>query len=443
MATYDLTYTIIQSLDRHQVFPLLQFLQEKKLYNAEDLTRAKLELVLKTKMLDTADEEYKALHKTDTVPQAMTDLRNEVYKQLEDWEAACKPLLTIIKERDDNNKLLVEGRRERKEFTMADLAAEGVTEEHLDHLYRYAYLQFEIGQYSPAADYLFYYRLLSSDPDKTLSALWGKLAAEILIRNFEGALDDLIDLDKAINERSVHMSHQKQLQMRTWLIHWSLFVYFNIKDGRLQLVEFMSQPSIMSVIQTNCPHLLRYLVAAVVINHQTNKRERKNNKREIKDTVKVLQAEMSNYRDPVTEFLRLQKNEMDFEAMHQCLTLCKEVTENDFFLSPHANEFMESARLMVFECYCKLHQCIDMQELAERLDLGPDDAEEKILQYIQEARVNGKIDSDRNQLVMGPGAAHRDIYQQILDKTKGLSYRSQQLANNVEKKQAALEVGAD
>ena len=56
--------------------------------------------------------------------------------------------------------------------------------EQIDALYHYAKFQFECGNYSAAAEFLYHYRTLSTDNERNMSALWGKLAAEILMQNW-------------------------------------------------------------------------------------------------------------------------------------------------------------------------------------------------------------------------------------------------------------------
>ena len=71
MADYDLTYVIGGYLDRHLVFPLLEFLDLKKNTNNnadEDLLKAKLDLLEKTNMVDFAMDIYRKLNKTEEVP---------------------------------------------------------------------------------------------------------------------------------------------------------------------------------------------------------------------------------------------------------------------------------------------------------------------------------------------------------------------------------------
>ncbi|MBD5001898.1 hypothetical protein GUF49_10175, partial [Xanthomonas citri pv. citri] len=67
--------------------------------------------------------------------------------------------------------------------------------------------------------------------------------------------------------------------------------------------------------------------------------------------------------------------DFDFEAAQARMRECEVVLANDFFLEPFQQEFMEAARLAVFETYCRIHKSIDTTMLAERIDLGTEDAE--------------------------------------------------------------------
>ncbi len=42
---------------------------------------------------------------------------------------------------------------------------------------------------------------------------------------------------------------------------------------------------------------------------------------------------------------------------------------NDFFLVSCRDEFIENARLFIFETYCRIHQVIDISMLAEKLNM--------------------------------------------------------------------------
>ena len=68
-------------------------------------------------------------------------------------------------------------------------------------MYQYAKLQFDVGNYQGAAELLYQFRVLSLDADKNLSALWGKLACEILLQNWDAAVEDLSTLRQLIENR--------------------------------------------------------------------------------------------------------------------------------------------------------------------------------------------------------------------------------------------------
>jgi translation initiation factor 3 subunit E len=59
MADYDLTPQLGKYLDRHLVFPILEFLSERKLYNERDILEAcRLQLLSKTNILAPSQRNY-------------------------------------------------------------------------------------------------------------------------------------------------------------------------------------------------------------------------------------------------------------------------------------------------------------------------------------------------------------------------------------------------
>jgi translation initiation factor 3 subunit E len=97
-----------------------------------------------------------------------------------------------------------------------------------------------------------------------MSALWGKLGSDILMQNFEAARDDIFKLKETIDNQTF-AAPLVQLQQRTWLMHWSLFVFWNHEKGRDDLIDLFMSPAYLAAIQINAQHLLRYLAAAVVV----------------------------------------------------------------------------------------------------------------------------------------------------------------------------------
>merc|ERR1719300_1756785 len=144
--------------------------------------------------------------------------------------------------------------------------------EMIDKCYEYAKCLYETGNYGDASKFLYIHRILVQPTDKNyLNGIWGKLASEILMQNWDTALEDLKRLQQFIDESTFGSSLQL-LQQRTWLIHWSLFVFFNHPKGRDLIIElFLYQKQYLNAIQTTCPWILRYLATAVICNKSSRR----------------------------------------------------------------------------------------------------------------------------------------------------------------------------
>ncbi len=251
-----------------------------------------------------------------------------------------------------------------------------------------------------AAEYLYFHRILVQPNDKNyLHGLWGKLASEILMQNWDTALEEVKRLQTFIDE-STFSSSLQTLQQRTWLVHWSLFVFFNHPKGRELVIEmFLYQKQYLNAIQTTCPWILRYLSTAVIIN--------KSNRRNVlKDLVKVIQEEAYTYRDPITSFIEDLYVKFDFDGAQQKLRECETVLVNDFFLVACLEDFIENSRLMIFETFCRIHQCISISMLAEKLNMTPEDAERWIVNLIRNAKLDAKVRDLGKKLSTVGGVGH-------------------------------------
>jgi translation initiation factor 3 subunit E len=286
----------------------------------------------------------------------------------------------------------------------------------LDGLYKYAKLQYECGNYQDCLTYLTYYGvLIPNSSEQFLNALWGKLAAEILIFRWDDALADISRISDVI-ESSTIMTPVEQLQQRTWLLHWSLFVFAWHEEGRDAIVDFMLQSRSVEAIQSNAPWLLRYLCAGVIMH--------KRRRNLIKDLLRVLRVDDKSYADPVVDFVDCLFVKFDFESAQEKLRECEVVLASDFFLyEKNSTDFMEAARLAIFEMYCRVHRTIDMKALSSKLAMQEDgEAEKWIVNLIRNARLDAKIDSQDGRVVMG--MPQNSVHRQVIDKTRDLAART-------------------
>mmetsp|Transcript_11927 Transcript_11927/g.32082 ORF Transcript_11927/g.32082 Transcript_11927/m.32082 type:complete len:498 (+) Transcript_11927:29-1522(+) len=428
----DLTHVVSQYMDPHLVLPLLEFAEMhpnlRGEYDARQVVQAKLEVLSTTNMVDFAMDTYAQLHSGAEPPQDMVEKREKVLLVMRALKAECDPLLTII-----DNEALLEELVETKSFTMSALAQRfGLADDVLDSLYEYAKFQFDCGLYAPAAEYLGAFRQISAGmkPEREFFALWGKLAANILDREWDAAMEDLTLLKDCIDSSGsarggpgVPLNPLQQLQQRTWLIHWSLFIFFNHSNGRIAIIEMFFSDSYLNTIQTNCPHILRYLAAAVIVN--------RGRRSTMKDLVRVIKEEANSYQDPITQFVECLYVNFDFEGAQDTLKRCEQAIKHDFFLVGLLDEFVESARLTIFETYCRIHQVIDIDMLASKLNMDRDSAEHWIVNLVRNAKLDAKIDSEANQVLMGVNVP--SVYEQIVDATKGLMIRTNALASGYER----------
>jgi translation initiation factor 3 subunit E len=261
------------------------------------------------------------------------------------------------------------------------------------------------------------YYLKSVDANM-LKVLWGRLACEILVEGWEAA-STALDAVKTALEIMVaknQMTALEALSERTWLLHWSLFVYWNnsAKGGLEQLVELFHNEKYKQAITTNTPHLLRYLTAEA--------------RRLMKNLINVMQD--CEYSDPIVEFVNCLCVKFDFDSAQTKLQECEKVLDADFFLCKQTELFMEEARIFVFENYCRIHNKIDLSALGKKLAMNENEAERWIVDLIRNADLDAKIDSEEGCVVMG--GTIQTTYEQVMERTRDLNVRSATMAQTLD-----------
>jgi hypothetical protein len=213
---------------------------------------------------------------------------------------------------------------------------------------------------------MYYLPSLSKHPS-LLEALWGKLSCEILLGNWEGATLALEAVRLGLEELAVThtLSPLDALIQRTWLLHWSLFIFWKepgttatttattptssttkqppnstVTSSLEQMVDLFTSDKYLQAITTNAPHLLRYLTAAALLikrraSSSSGKGSSKRDNSKLNEVVSIMQH--CEYTDPIVEFVDCLCLKFDFELAQKKLVQCQGLLENDFFLCHQTN----------------------------------------------------------------------------------------------------------
>jgi len=428
LARYDLCSKMSPFLDRHLILPILIFVKELDVYKSEDITRAEIKLLEDSNMIDHIAEKYPLIG--EEAPESLLERRNDVLASLEGLRPRVFKLLQILEDEDKVKE--IPGLQSLGEFyTKFEL-----DDKVLDDLLQYTKFMYECGDYNLSAELLKHYKtIVAIDTERpvnkdTLSNLWGELASNILKNDFKVAPELILEIydklekaEKSENPPPHKMPMREVLLQRTWWLHWALYAVFKSEEVDPKVLDVLITEKSLSIISLSCPYLFRYVGACLILNKRL--------KLALFDTVKVLQHDCGSYSDPITRFLLALYTDMDFDEAQRELQKCKLVSKGDYFLSGHWAEFEENARLLIFERYCRIHQCININMIAEKLNMAPEEAELWIVKLIQSAKLDARIDSEKSRVVMSK--APPSVYQQVIEKTKNLSFRSTMTLANLEK----------
>ena len=370
-------------------------------------------------MVDFALEEHEK--NKVAAPAALKTKRTDLVAEHKTLSAKTQELRKILDDAELMGKL-----KAGNNFNFEFLAANhGVTRQGLTDLFAFARFQFGAGNYGQAGQYLAVFRALAGEGEVNLmGALWGKLAADILLQDWSVAQDDLVRLKEAIESGAgANEDPALKLMYRTWLLHWSLFVYFAQPDGLNRFIDLAMNDAYTNAVQTTSPHLLRYMAVAHVVSNQR--------RFPLRELVRVVEQEKSNYGDAVTKFLLSLYVDFDFEAAQTHLKAAQTLLQGDYFLRDLVKPFLDNARVLLFRSYCRIHQSIDLGLLSTKLDMNAADAESYIVNLIRNEQ-EAKIDSAKNQILFKPATS--SIYQKLLERTQALSTQTALLQTQLEKK---------
>lgn len=102
---YDLLPKLIPHLDRHLVFPLLEFVSSQEDEPAEEITKTKYELLKQTNMTDYVANLWQEINHADQIPEEFVKKREEVLQRLQLYMEESSKITELLENQDVVNSL--------------------------------------------------------------------------------------------------------------------------------------------------------------------------------------------------------------------------------------------------------------------------------------------------------------------------------------------------
>lgn len=433
---YDLMPYMASYLDIHMLFPLLDFAREIEMYETNILIIEKMKVIRQTNMLELLEDEYNKYHNillTNDINEYQLLLpqlekrKEEIFYELDNPCMEVKRVIEFFA-----NQQLIDQLESQQQLTIEYISLHyDITIDSLDQYYKYSKFKYDCGMYNEIEKMLSNYLKVSqiTNNPNTLGALWGRLACLILTAKWDDALIAFKAVKEAIDSRTI--TSIDQLRLRTWLLHWALFIFINQDSGIELLIDLFMEKSYLQTIENLCPWLLRYYAAAIILSPI----RRRSHLREV-----LLQISLTSYlySDSITLFLVSLFENFDFDEAQNKLIECQELIKYDFFLQIFMKRFIKESRVLICEMYCTINRRIDLHMLAEKLQFTEEEAERWMVDMIRGNNVSeggstldAKIDSAAKQVVMPTPAKY--AYANIAEKTRELTSRSEALSMNFQK----------
>lgn len=467
ISSYDLTNKIYHYLDPHLIYIFLSWVKEKKICKDIDIDGC----------LNSLNESYK--NEIVSIENEFTNgNRNVIENFLDRLEVEINEFQNALMEYKVCHTERISGHLEKK---TVEALLKWINQKNNEHkkepfsfstnidelilkLGRYYYQKKD---YAKSKKYLLLYYLnvaevivnITESP-KIRTCYWGiignvisknfsdpkaneqwlvKVGEELLV--FEEILNEItlcselfVKLSQTLNKEK--LPTREIILQRSWLIHWSLFLMFHFFFYLIEVKNVYPKGSAFSILQDwfvdernlcvlnlSCPHIIRYYCVYAIFN--------RNRKDHFDLIINALRYVRIKYSDPFTSFLVSMYIDYDFTIAQKCIAQVKAVCERDMFLHELGNNIEEQCRVIIFETYCRIHKSINIDMIAKKVNLSREMAEKWIVNLIRNAKLDAKIDSEKNCVEIT--TAPPNLYQQVIDKAQNMVMRTNFLVQNLSK----------
>lgn len=359
---YAFLEKVIRPMDRHLIYPLLEHalnVPDVSEARQKDIRLAIYRLLEPTNMVDFVAQLYEELPESATVgapPPKFDEKREQILAKNNQIAKDTDHIDRLLSDESVTSQLRSDKNANQKFLE----ESHQVTQKMIDDLYTLGRFKYDMGDYPAAADSLYRFRILATDNDMIWKCTWGKLVCEILSEEWANAVEE-VEKTKELIETRLFAQPRAQLTARQSLIHYALFPLWNHDAGRDKIIDLFFQAPFISTIQTICPWILRYLAAAVITNRSRSQNNSHTYQKQLKELIRVVKQEAYEYEDAVTQFIKALYIDFDFQEAQRKMKEAKLILAHDFFLGASVESFVESARHLISESYCKIHSQIQIK----------------------------------------------------------------------------------
>ncbi|ORC87035.1 putative eukaryotic translation initiation factor [Trypanosoma theileri] len=316
----------------------------------------------------------------------------------------------------------IDALRSNRELSRDVLEGKGITRDVMKAVMELAYLCYDAARYTDASELLSLCQCVVGYELDQSTLLWGKLVSDTCTCNWPSAIAVAEKLRRQQNadvfeEDIFRVSTVTTTTERVWLLHWVLFPFF--KGGNQYsthllnfIFDFKTNSVYQSVVETVCPHYLRYICAAAILNKQ---------RRSALRSAAAMVSDIYEYSDPLTQLVHAIVNRQSFEDALALLPAVRTMALGDYFLTTHTTTLVENARRLIFARYMATHAVVSIPYVAQQLGTTAADAEVWLANLISETKQRAKIDSVAEQMVVGSQV--RSVHQTVLDKLEVVDRR--------------------
>ena len=423
---FDLTNHFFDFVDRHLMYPLLDNLVT--IYDVKEVDNLQFNVLKDTYMTKELKELYLSINPNEKdLPTEYLNRENDIINELVPLNESTKETLNILCSKEIQSNLK-QNKIENREL----IKTRGIDDDKILELYKFGKLQYNRGDYVMASDLLNNFKLLSINQDLILKATCGKFISDILSGDMEEAKNEMINLRDVIDNRNYQGSSIDQLKLRNWLIHNSLFIFFNENDLKKQSIngninlqllnmnEIFLSSSYISTIEASCPWILRYIISSVLYTKDFKR---------LKDIIKAVEIENYEYNDPFTNLIQNLFIDFKFNKLNEILNNIEILIEIDFFINHLSkDEFINNIIELIIRSVLKIYKKLSINQLFKFVESNLCDLN-KLNEIINKSN-ELKINVENNIVSLNDDENINNPYFTVYEKTKALSFKSNQFLNN-------------